>query len=301
MLTPKSEPHTAGEDQGATSATHRKNMGTILFASKEVPFRNPKSAGFRSAFSGKDSIYGRVFVPRSIQNTPVYQGGRKGKAFAPRWEVKMFVDGKNQVIAFGSFFQRTASRGEPSRKWTTWRFEPRPTKITSDTAYPKVVNGFAKVVAKMQPGKHQIRFEVWVTQGQYRSKGPIAAGGFSYRRGKNDKVVAGKLPKGFLRGAEERRVLLEMKKALLDRRVAKTPGDIIRIVPSSRWSDGRFTDTKKRYRKIMGTVLWKDKDGDGLCRFTSYKFIKTQRGRSWTRLAFKGFCNGCPEGDAPCK
>ena len=153
----------------------------------------------------------------------------------------------------------------------------------------------------MKPGKHRFRFEVWVSQGQHRSKGPVAAGEFTYARGKGDKVVAGKLPKGFLRGSEEKQAINKMKKALLDRRVAKSARDIVRVVPSSRWAEGRFAGTRKVFRKITDTVLWRDKDGDGLCHFTSYNFIKLKKGRGWTRLAFKSFCNGCPEGDAACK
>ena len=48
-------------------------------------------------------------------------------------------------------------------------------------------------------------------------------------------------------------------------------------------------------------MLWFDKDKDGICRFTTYKFIKDRKGGKWSRLRFKAFCLSCPEGWTRCK
>ncbi len=299
VLTPESEPRPVSQEQGITGAVHRQHLGKIVFSTQEIPVQ-PSAAAFRSRFGAKDPIYGRVFVNRSIKNTPLYLGEDKIASTAPSWEVRLFVDGKNQAVKFGSLFRRPA-RQEPGDTWCTWRLEPRPEQITSNTAYPGIVEGFNQVVAKLTPGKHLLRFEVWVIEGQFSSRGPIAAGELTYTRGKGDKVTLGRLPKNFLRGREEAEAVAQMKKALVGKGIAKGPSEILRVVASSRWSEGVFTDTKKTYRKITGTVLWRDSDGDGVCRYTSYNFVKVQQGRLWTPLSFSGHCNGCAEGQAECR
>lgn len=287
-----------GPDQGMTSATHKKFVGQIVFTTKQVPLK-PKASIFRKTFKGSDTIYGRVFVSRSLDNTPVYLGGKASLPRRARWRVHAFVDGVHQPIRFGAFFE-LGFKGSSNSQWTTWRFEPRPKALDNDTAYPGIVKGFNKIVANMAPGKHKVHFEVWAVEGQFRSKTPIAAGGFTYVRGANDKLVAGKLPKSGLSGGARAAVVKQMRAALLSRRIAKSSGEILKIVPA-RYFTGRFTDTGVRYRKIMGTVLWKSKKGGPLCKFVSYNFLQTKRGAGWTRLGFKSFCNGCPEGEARCK
>lgn len=92
------------------------------------------------------------------------------------------------------------------------------------------------------------------------------------------------MPASSLRKGEEKQTIAQMK-ALLASRTAKSVKEIVRIVPSSPWASGRYVDSKLPYKKISGAVLWKDKNGDGLCRFTSYDFIKTKSGGSWSKRA----------------
>jgi hypothetical protein len=109
----------------------------------------------------------------------------------------------------------------------------------------------------------------------------------------NRRIV--KLPKG--KGGA---VAKQMKAALLQGRVAKSPREILKTRVTTGWQTGRFVDTKVRYRKISGWVLWHDEDKDGVCRFSSYNFIQTKSGKSWSKLAFKSFCAGCAEGWTKC-
>lgn len=109
----------------------------------------------------------------------------------------------------------------------------------------------------------------------------------------NRRIV--KLPKG--KGGA---VAKQMKAALLQGRVAKSPREILKTRVTTGWQTGRFVDTKVRYRKISGWVLWHDEDNDGVCRFSSYNFIQTKSGKSWSKLAFKSFCAGCAEGWTKC-
>ena len=110
----------------------------------------------------------------------------------------------------------------------------------------------------------------------------------------NRKIV--KFPRSTYKGGGAARVAAQMKRALLASRLAKSPREVLRVQPMGRWVSGRYTDTKVRYQKITGLVLWWDDDSDGVCRFTSYNFIK-DRGP----LKAKSFCMGCPEGWTRCK
>jgi len=114
------------------------------------------------------------------------------------------------------------------------------------------------------------------------------------------KVVA--FPRPTFRGGGAGGLAAQMKRALLAGGVAKAATELLRVQPMGRWQSGRSVDTKVPYQKIMGTVLWWDNHRDGVCRFSSYKFVKEGAGRGrWSALKFKGFCNGCPEGWTRCK
>ncbi len=87
----------------------------------------------------------------------------------------------------------------------------------------------------------------------------------------------------------------QMLKALLGR-VIKSVDEVTAIAVISNWKEGVYSDSKKEYRKINGTVLFADTDSDGISRFTSFVFISNKAGGEWQPLRFKAFCNGCPEG-----
>ena len=108
-------------------------------------------------------------------------------------------------------------------------------------------------------------------------------------------------PRSTYRGGGAAMLGRRMRAALLGAKVAKAARDIKRMQPMGNWATGRYTDTRLRYRKITGTMLWRDTDNDGVCRFTTYIFISTRTGRGWTPLKFKAFCMGCPEGWTRCK
>ena len=83
--------------------------------------------------------------------------------------------------------------------------------------------------------------------------------------------------------------------------VAKARNEILKISVTSNWRPGVYTDSKNSYRKISGTILWHDKNSDGVCRFTTVTFISDKMGaNSWTPVRFRAFTGG-PEGDSECR
>ncbi|MCW9013178.1 MAG: hypothetical protein OQL06_05290 [Gammaproteobacteria bacterium] len=87
----------------------------------------------------------------------------------------------------------------------------------------------------------------------------------------------------------------QMLKAL-NPSVIKNETEVLEISVTSDWKSGIYRDTKIEYRKIQGTVLFHDKDNDGISRFMTYVFISDKTSGNWSQLKFKAFCMGCPEG-----
>ncbi len=147
-----------------------------------------------------------------------------------------------------------------------------------------------------------MRFEFWATSGQFLSRKPIAAGSFRLTKGKGEQLaLRDKFPADDYDGPENVDTLrAQMKKAMVGP-VAKSADEILGLSVVSDFAYGAYWDTKLRYRKITGAVLWHDPNGDGVCRFVSYNFISNEAGAStWAKLRFKSFCNGCKEGDVKC-
>jgi hypothetical protein len=116
---------------------------------------------------------------------------------------------------------------------------------------------------------------------------------------KNRKKV--KFPRSTFKGSGAKSLRKKMKTALVKGRIAKKAGDVLKVQPMGRWKSGFYAGTRTPYKKIMGTVLWRTKEKDGICRFTSFNFIKDKGRKGWSPLRFKSFCNGCPEGWTRCK
>ncbi len=109
------------------------------------------------------------------------------------------------------------------------------------------------------------------------------------------------MPRSDYKGGGAGTLARQMKSAMVKSAAAKSSKEILKLVPMGRWQDGRYGDTRVQYRKINGMVLWYDKDNDGVCRFTTYKFVKDKKGSGYGPLRFQAFCNGCAEGWTKCK
>jgi hypothetical protein len=284
-------------DQGMTSATHSSNVGKIVFSTEEIKFKNEDPAKLRTSFRLGEPIYGRMYFARSMANTELYHsqlgeslppgGGREGN-----WEVKLSVDGENQNVRFGAFTEGKVSE-KAEREWTTWQFNLFPDQDSLKES--RITDPWIKVAAGLQPGSHQIEVEFYATQGQYRSK-PMAQGRFTLVVGEGDSFAAGAFPPSSYAGSDLES-LKEMMKIALDGPVAKDGEEILDVSVTSDWNPGRYTDTLVEFRKIQGTVLWADNNGDGVCRYTSYWFIQDKSGDGWGPLKFEAFSNGGPEGN----
>lgn len=288
--------------QGATSQVHQKNVGRIVWSKQIIQFRDQDQAKLENSFSLSDHIYGRVYFTDSIRNVPVFSkvDRRPQENTANSFEIKLFIDGKNTPISFGVFLQNRL--GEPqAKKWTTLQFSPNPSK--PDPGFEQQINqAWHKATRKLAPGSHQIRFEWWGTMGQLRTKNPLTVGEFTLNTAQGERMaLAGKFPADVYTGSDLARLKEQMADSLVGP-VTKNRAEIKRVAVISKWRHGVYRKTGKSYRMITGAILWADKDGDGVCKYTSYNFISDSLGGdSWTPVRFRSFCTSCPQAEIQCR
>jgi len=292
-------PTSGRADQGITSPTHRANVGKIVFSKAEIPFRKEDPNKLETTFRATDTVYGRVYLAKAVNNTTLHLSGKTAKATEGRYEVKVFVNGKNKAMRFGVFRQQKL-KAKSANQWTSWRFEPHPV-AGYKYADKQDTTRWAKIINTMPPGTHKVRVEIHVVEGQWRSKGPVAAGEISIIKKKGDRLGGGgKFPVDAYNGGDKAALKKAIRKALLDSRTAKSAKEIKDIALVTQWQEGRYRGTLVKYRKITAAVLWADKNSDGFCRYVSYNFVKDAKGKKWGPVRFKSFCNSCQEGDVAC-
>lgn len=285
--------------QGMTGKLHAANAGRILWSKQAISFKTQDSAKLEETFQLSDPIYGRILLQRSIANTPVYQEGwqKPEQNRDNSYEVKLFVDGQNVAVSFG-VFEQGKQNDEVGHTWTTWQYGIHP--VPPDKDFATESSAWSKAVRGIAAGRHAVRFEMWGTLGQYRTREPLAVGEFTLLVGQGERVAAtGSFPADNYSGGDLEAVRAEMRKALVGP-VAKSDAEIAKVAVTGNWVEGIYTDTKNRYRKISGAVLWADSNNDKVCRFTTYNFISDAAGGGWTPARFRSFCNGCPEGEVDC-
>ncbi|MEQ9639229.1 MAG: hypothetical protein RIM84_04325 [Alphaproteobacteria bacterium] len=296
----KQEILTRFNDQGMTSKLHEKNAGRIVWSKKIIGFKAQDSAKLEDTFALSDPIFGRVLLARSLGNTPIYADGF-AEPHAMRefdYDVKLYIDGKNVPVAFG-VFQQGGLDGDAGQKWTTWQFAPHP--VPMDDGFKRDAEPWRKATSGLAEGAHDVRFEIFATNGQFRSAAPIAVGEFTLKVGAGERIAAtGAFPATSYSGGDADEIAAAMRKALVGP-VAKSADEIRDLSVTSEWNPLVYSDTKRRYRAISGAVLWADSNDDGVCRYTTYNFVSDSTGpQSWGPLRFRSFCNGCEEGNAEC-
>ncbi|HEC11995.1 MAG TPA: hypothetical protein ENI80_01890 [Acidiferrobacteraceae bacterium] len=288
-------------DQGITNPVHGKHVGEIVWSKKPIDFRSPNESSFQKTFNAGDAIYGRVYQKNAINNYQSYNNGSSSAIRDGGYEIRAIIDGKPIASSFGVFYDGNLS-GKAASEWTTWRFSPYP-ENPEQGFEQDIANKWTKAVRGLTAGNHKIRFEAWGTQGQYKTKQPIAAGEFTLVLAAGDKISSTtKFPEDSYSGSDKDSLKQKMKRALVGP-VAKNVSELTKMAIASEWKQGVYKKQIPRleYRKITGIALWRDTNNDQLCRFVSYNFIQDKMASGWSPLRFHGFCNGCNEGEVDCQ
>lgn len=289
------------QDGGYNSDLHKNNIGKIVWSNKQINYADQDSVKTKNRFKLSEPIFARVYLKHSLGNTPVYSSVNDKPSQNTRfgYEYKLFIDEQEKAVKFGVFMdsQLTGSAGET---WTTMQFAPNPVPFTDN--FKTEADAWRTATKGLSSGNHNVRFELWATMGQYRSRQPISVGEFILEVNKGERIAAGTpFPKDNYRGKDIETVRNEILDAVSGS-IAKKPETVLKASVASNWKQGMYKTTKKRYKTISGTLLWPDKDNDSVCRFTTYNFISDHLGgNNWSPLRFKSYCLSCAEGDAQCQ
>lgn len=293
-------------NQALTSQLHKNNVGKIVWSNKAISTKEQDKAKIITTFKLSDSIFGRIYIPQSIGNTPIYSDLEDYKNDPKAntdffYHVKFFVNGQ-QYDRFAKptndFFKLGSLPGQFGQSGTTWEFAPNP--VGAKGAFKEEADGWRNISKKLEPGQYKIRFEVWAGI-RLQSKAALAIGEFTLVKAKGERVAAtGVYPKDNYAGSDNiDTIKKEMKRAL-----GPVANNLHEIVVTSDWRHGVYVDTKVQHRTIAGTILYideDDKEKDGVCFFnTNYFRSNHLGGDKWTPLAYKSVCLGCPEGVTEC-
>ena len=72
MLNAQKDVSWYSKDKGFTSPEHKKYVKQMVWSKSEIPWNNVANSILETRFKLTDPIYGRIFLERSIRNTPVY-------------------------------------------------------------------------------------------------------------------------------------------------------------------------------------------------------------------------------------
>lgn len=287
------------KDKGITSPEHKKYVKQVIWSKSVIVWDNVANSVLETRFKLTDPIYGRIFLDRSIHNTPVYSSVSNEPEENTRNSIewKLYIDGKDTGGRFGVFHQGQYD-DDHGKNWTTWQFSPH--VLNPDWEEDKIIGtAWEKAVRGLSPGEHSVRFEMWGVSGQFRSSEPMTVGTFTLVVSKGEKVATlAKFPKETYSGNDASQLREQLKKALATGKISYS--DIVKLAITSNWAYKRYKDSKKEYRMISAAVLFSDKDNDGVCRFVTYNLISDKTGNGWTAPRFHSFCMGCPEGDVNC-
>ncbi len=292
------------QDQGITSNTHEKFVNQIVFATSksDLAFKKERSSSFKNQFSSDQNIYGRVYLDQSIKN--------KTKEYAPGVLMyDLYID--NQRIehkkSFGmyrhlqdkSFYTEQMDADESWSQWTSWKVWLLPEENDEELKYGNCnipSRAFALALLDLKPGSHSIRMDLYHVDMTGTNKSAILASGqFTFNLKQKDKnrlafAYAPPLPGDKYKGSDKEETIADIKSAFIQE-LGKTP--LICGIYKNGWTEGTYSLTGQKYRKIAGWAVFEDSDGDGQVPITTFNFISDYASGSWSKLRFDSHCLGC--------
>lgn len=171
-------------DEGITNEMHAKYVGQIVFASREIERDSPDESTFAAEFYGDETIYGRAYLPHSLQNEPVYSevSNEPSRNIRSGFEYRLVVDGKPHA----AILEHGEVRHD-RRRHTTQQVWPRPAPSDDKTSATWV-----ELVRELAPGKHEIRVELWPREGQFQGRAPLAKGTFTLHKTADTRIGYGR-------------------------------------------------------------------------------------------------------------
>jgi hypothetical protein len=178
-------------DIGPTSDLHKKYNGQIVFSTYKIPMDNPQESSLQSTFKLSDNIYGRVFMPMSVENYPLYstQFLRNGDTTTAehnkygKFYYNLYVDGVKEKYWNVELVNLSSQNKVNTTTYQIW-LNPKP----SDQ---KVKDEWKDIVNKLSNGTHQIKVEMVAgNPSTYSAVEPVAVGVFNIVKGEGENFEA---------------------------------------------------------------------------------------------------------------
>lgn len=188
-------------DDGMTSELHRAFQGQIVFSTAEIPKDGADESALGAEFYADELIYGRAYLPHSVENEPVIDDrGALVRTETRGYIVKLFVDGRE-------IQDRLESRAVSSerRASTTLQIWPHPAPSAEPT--PRV---WVQTINALAPGDHEIRLELWAHDRWRKSRAALARGTLTLHKTAGQSVGVGRTFADLDRGMTDDALSTEM-------------------------------------------------------------------------------------------
>jgi hypothetical protein len=175
----------SAQDQGMTGKTHSANIGKILWAKERILKDRQDQIKYETVFNSNDSLYGRVFLAKSLERLGVEENGGKCKNPEGAYRLKMFVDGESKGVLNE---QRVE---EPT--WTTFQIGLNLSAGDSGDRQNIGVPEKWKAAVQALPDKsYKVKMEIWGGRKDCELK--YAEGEFALNKTGGSMVSMGTLP-----------------------------------------------------------------------------------------------------------
>jgi len=107
------------KDDGFTSEAHKKYAGKIVFSKSKITKDAQNEATFTNTFGMNDLIYGRIYLPASLRNIPLYFDNNYDSPntnYNGHFKITISVNGKE----LKQYLENSSHDGSMST-WTTWQ------------------------------------------------------------------------------------------------------------------------------------------------------------------------------------
>ena len=316
--------HAQSDDQGITNDVHKANVGNIVFANDPISFKTPDASLFKKDFSASETIFGRLYLPQSISNTPVERiTNDKGEVLLKLGDIKgestefpgnavnlsyhVSINGVPIVTEMKGKFSDVNPNamytwfvaGDEMYIWTTRQLFFLPPSDFEHLDRDEIRDpsiAFAKALTTQKPGKHTVDVEIRFTCMSSNCEGglsePIASGQFTLNLTEDDLATLGKEYGRGLPEAKMRNKTLEasMKKALKD---ADWEYEIIKVaIVQSDWQINRNSFGHITDRSLDTYVAFKMKDD--MYKAFNISFKQLYDGKNYGTTQVRGVGNSFP-------
>lgn len=178
-------------DQGITGEIHKNHIGEIVFATDKIPLEGASQSSFKRSFYLSENIYGRVYMPKSVENYPLYS-------------VQFMRNGDTTNAShnqYGRFYYNIYVDGVKEKYWNVELVDLSKNGLVNTTTYQvwlnpkpedqKVRDEWKDLINKLSDGEHTIRLDMVAgSPDSYSGAEVVASGEFKIIKGSGETFQA---------------------------------------------------------------------------------------------------------------